>query len=108
MFIKLSYLALYLRLTPAEVYRLILYISMALVFGFGIATSVISVLVCIPLTKLWNPETPGTCIDINNYYISATALNIAFDLIIFLLPIPILWGLNCKLHESYSKLHGNV
>lgn len=52
MFIKLSYLSLYLRLAPHMTYRLVLCVSMVLVVAFGISTSVVSVLLCLPFEKL--------------------------------------------------------
>ena len=96
MFIKLSYLAFYLRLAPDSVYRVILYVSIALVSAFGIPTSIVSMLYCIPYKKIWQPELPGSCIDIYSFYLSSSTLNICFDLVIFILPIPILWRLRCK------------
>ena len=97
MFIKLSYLAFYFRLggTTAN-FRVILYISIVVVTAFGIATSIISMTLCIPFTKLWDPDIPGRCININCYYIIATTLNMVFDFVIFILPIPILWGIKCR------------
>jgi len=93
MFIKLSYLTLYLRHAVTIAAKSVVYFLMALVSAFGIATSITSMALCIPNEKLWTPDLPGRCINIKAYYISATALNIFFDLIIFILPIPTLWTL---------------
>lgn len=93
MFIKLSYLTLYLRHAITTAAKSVVYFLMALVSAFGIATSITSMALCIPNEKLWTPDLPGRCINIKAYYISATALNIFFDLIIFILPIPTLWTL---------------
>ena len=97
MFIKLSYLTLYLRHAVTIAAKSVVYFLMALVSAFGIATSITSMALCIPYEKLWKPDLPGRCINIKSYYISATTLNIFFDLIIFILPIPTLWTLPCKL-----------
>ncbi|KAH7116385.1 hypothetical protein EDB81DRAFT_892544 [Dactylonectria macrodidyma] len=94
MFIKLSYLSLYLRIAPHKTYRLALYVSMALVFAFGIATSVVSMLLCLPFEKLWQPDIPGHCIDVNTFYMFSTATNIVFDIAIYIMPLHILWSLN--------------
>lgn len=96
MFIKLSYLSLYLRIAPHKTYRLALYISMALVVAFGIATSVVSMLLCMPFEKLWKPDIPGHCIDTNTFYMFSTTTNIVFDIAIYVMPIHILWHLNRK------------
>ncbi|KAM5357089.1 hypothetical protein ACJZ2D_016625 [Fusarium nematophilum] len=94
MFIKLSYLSLYLRIAPHKTYRLALYVSMALVFAFGISTSLVSMLLCLPFEKLWQPDIPGQCIDINAFYMFNTTTNIVFDIAIYIMPIQILWHLN--------------
>ncbi|KNB04548.1 hypothetical protein FOXG_07215 [Fusarium oxysporum f. sp. lycopersici 4287] len=94
MFIKLSYLSLYLRIAPHKTYRLALYVSMVLVFAFGISTSLVSMLLCLPFEKLWKPDIPGHCIDINTFYMFNTTANMIFDIAIYAMPIQILWHLN--------------
>lgn len=96
MFLKLSYLTLYLRLTPNAIYRQVLYASMALVSTFGVAVSLVSMLLCVPYEKVWHKNLPGHCIDITSFYLFATITNVVLDLLIFTLPLPILWALNCK------------
>ena len=102
MLIKLSYLTLYLRHAITTAAKSVVYFLMALVSAFGIATAITSMALCIPYEKLWNPDLPGRCVNIKSYYISASALNIFFDLIIFVLPIPTLWTLRCKLIHIYA------
>lgn len=97
MFIKLSYLFLYLRHAMTTVAKTVVYTLIALVTAFGIATAITSMTLCIPFEKLWQPDLQGRCVNINAYYLSAMALNIFFDLTIFILPIPTLWTLPCKL-----------
>jgi hypothetical protein len=80
----------------------ILYISMAIVTAFGIATSIVCMVLCMPWAKLWDPDTSGHCLDVKSYYISASALNVVFDTAIFILPIPILWSLKCKKVFAYD------
>ncbi|KAH7166602.1 hypothetical protein EDB81DRAFT_755226 [Dactylonectria macrodidyma] len=94
MFIKLSYLSLYLRIAPHKTYQLVLYASMVLVIAFGIATSVVPMLLCLPFKKFWKPDIPGHCIDINAFYMFSTTANIIFDIAIYVMPLQILWHLN--------------
>jgi hypothetical protein len=96
MFIKLSYLTLYLRIAPHKTYRLALYVSMVLVFAVGISTSLVPMLLCLPFEKLWQPDIPGQCIDINTFYMFNTTTNIVFNIAIYIMPIQILWHLNRK------------
>ncbi|KAH8586136.1 hypothetical protein B0O99DRAFT_748537 [Bisporella sp. PMI_857] len=102
MFIRLSYLTFYLRLAVTKNFRVILYISIVLVSGFGIATSIVSMTLCIPFTKLWNPHVPGHCVNIKAYYIAVPALNMIFDIAIFILPIPLLWALKLPRRQRIS------
>lgn len=96
MFIRLSYLVFYLRFAVTKKFRIVLYIWVVLVSAFGIATAVVSFIPCLPFEKLWTPSMPGHCINIKAYWIANPALNIVFDIVIFVLPIPILWDLKCK------------
>jgi len=103
MFIKLSYLFFYLRHAITTTSRVVLYGFIALVTGFGISTSIVSMMLCIPFAKLLRPNLPGKCIDIKKYYISTLTLNIFLDLTIFILPIPILWKLRCRQEDPYNR-----
>ncbi|KAH9205663.1 hypothetical protein DL95DRAFT_317136 [Leptodontidium sp. 2 PMI_412] len=93
MFIRLSYLIFYLRHAVEKTYRVILFVSIALVSGFGIGASIASMALCIPWKKLWDSNIPGRCIDIKAYYIAGPTLSMIFDIAIFALPIPLLWAL---------------
>ncbi|KAH7394803.1 hypothetical protein BKA66DRAFT_403470, partial [Pyrenochaeta sp. MPI-SDFR-AT-0127] len=89
----LSYLVFYLRFAVTKKFRIVLYIWVLLVSAFGITTAVVSFIPCLPFEKLWTPSMPGHCINIKAYWTANPALNIVFDIVIFVLPIPILWDL---------------
>ncbi|PVH93391.1 hypothetical protein DM02DRAFT_662000 [Periconia macrospinosa] len=93
MFIRLSYLTFYLRLAVKKHYRILLYIWTFLVFASGIASSIVSMTYCIPWEKLWIPTHPGYCVDIKAFFTASSALNMVLDIVIFILPIPLLWAL---------------
>ncbi|KAH8701444.1 hypothetical protein GQ44DRAFT_732872 [Phaeosphaeriaceae sp. PMI808] len=97
MFTRLSYLALYLRLAATKKFRVVLYISIALVSAYGIATAIVCMTLCVPFEKLWTPTIPGHCINIKAFWTANPALGIVFDIAIFVLPIPLLWGLKLEL-----------
>ena len=42
---------------------------------------------CNPREKIWNPLLPGTCVDNNTNVVVGAGINLAFDFIMFLLPI---------------------
>ncbi|KAL9070876.1 MAG: hypothetical protein Q9157_005669 [Trypethelium eluteriae] len=47
----------------------------------------LEIFVCIPREKIWNPSTPGHCIDIGVLFIASAAVNLGEDLLILALPI---------------------
>jgi len=93
MFVKLSLLCLYLRLSPDKFFRLLVYIMVFVSIAFGISSIFTAALQCRPLSKLWIPEQPGSCVHIITFYYANAAINIITDAIIYLMPIKVLWAL---------------
>jgi hypothetical protein len=52
---------------------------------------------CRPMTKGWTtkfyPEIEGSCLDLRAPYIAGAAINAASDLLIVILPQPLIWNL---------------
>jgi hypothetical protein len=93
MFVKLSLLAFYLRLSPNKTFRITVYTMMAVSICFGVGSVLSAGLQCIPTAMLWDINVKGKCLDINLFYFANAALNIVTDTIIYCLPIPTLWKL---------------
>jgi hypothetical protein len=93
MFIKMSLLFLYLRLSPDQIFRTLVYIMIFVSAGFGIGSVCSAALQCRPISKLWIPDTPGSCIHVITFYYANAVINIVTDIIIYALPIRILWAL---------------
>ena len=59
--------------------------------------SVIGVLLvvfeCSPVRKAWEPLLPGRCIDIIHVGVASGIVNIIYDVILLILPIPMVWRL---------------
>ncbi|KAH7357488.1 hypothetical protein BKA66DRAFT_538275, partial [Pyrenochaeta sp. MPI-SDFR-AT-0127] len=102
MFTRLSYLAFYLRFAVTKKFRIVVHISVALVSTFGFATAIVSMTPCLPFEKLWTPGIPGRCINIKAYWTANPALNVIFDIGIFVLPIPLLWALKLPKRQRLS------
>ena len=66
---------------------------MAFVSAFGVAVIISDVLTCRPLSKAWNPLQPGVCENTLQSLIALSSCNMALDLIIILLPMPMVWRL---------------
>jgi hypothetical protein len=93
MFVKLSLCAFYLRLSVDERFRMAVYVIATICIAYGIASILTSAFLCIPLSKLWNPNEDGHCINAELFYFVNAGLNVATDTIIYILPMRPLWKL---------------
>lgn len=66
---------------------------MVLVVAFGIGIVVSDFLTCRPLSKYWDPLQSGICESPLGSLIALSGCNVAMDLTIVLLPMPMVWGL---------------
>lgn len=76
-------------------FRLGTYFTLGVVLLSGLALTLVNLFPCRPLFASFLITTPpGTyCIDIIAVYVSTATINIATDVAIFFLPLPILWGM---------------
>ncbi|KAI1496580.1 hypothetical protein F5X99DRAFT_424436 [Biscogniauxia marginata] len=91
--IKLSILHFYLMIFRQRTFVRAVYIAAGLCVGFWFGAFLATVLFCIPPRKQWLPDTPGQCGDSNLLYTACASTDLGIDVIIILLPMPILWSL---------------
>ncbi len=91
--IKISILLQYYRIFASRMRRVTV-AAMAVVGAWSVALVLISIFTCHPIAAFWDKTIAGgTCIpSLPQWYINAAG-NIATDLFIFALPIPVLWRL---------------
>jgi hypothetical protein len=103
--IKVSILFFYLRIFPKKVFRRVVYTVMTGNILYGIIFILLSIFQCIPVKAAWTRwegEVPARCLDINALGWASAGINIFFDVIILILPLPEL----AKLVMSYQrKIH---
>ncbi|KAI5859800.1 hypothetical protein GGS23DRAFT_583685 [Durotheca rogersii] len=105
MFIKFSFFFQYYRLIQDVPHYRVFYITaMAVVSGWVIAQEFILIFTCTPIPKFWNSDLPGTCMDGNLIGWMNGVGNIVTDLIILVLPIPVVWRLNLKRGRRWAVL----
>lgn len=100
---KTSILLFYFRLfgTPGTRpgFRKVLYTTQALVVVWLVASLIPGTFRCHPIRAMWSPlvvDAPNVrvyCINDTDYYIASSAFNVALDLWILVLPLPIVWKL---------------
>ena len=91
--IKLSYLVLYLSLMPNRRSRHVVYGAIGFVVSVGITFICLSIFMCTPISRGWDKAVPGTCIDDKTFLVTNAVFNMAADAIVFMVPVPMLWGL---------------
>ena len=66
---------------------------MFFVFGYLFSNLLTQIFGCTPVDKNWKPDTPGHCIVLIKAVYAYGSMNFISDFFIFLLPLPMVWGL---------------
>ncbi|KAF2142053.1 GMC oxidoreductase [Aplosporella prunicola CBS 121167] len=91
--IKISILCFYLRIFPERNFRRIVYGVIGCCVGYGIAFLLVSVFQCRPISYAWTQwdgEHQGSCNNINAQGWTSAAINVVLDLVVIILPLPLL------------------
>ena len=95
--IKFSTLLLYRRIFGSDKsLRIACWVVAGFVTCYSIAQIFESIFQCTPVRKAWQPETPGTCL---NVFVAATTpavFNVVADFATVCLPMPLIWGLQMR------------
>lgn len=87
---KFSLLLFYHRLSNLRWLKTMSIIMMIVVLGYSFAIIFALIFPCNPIAKNWDVSiTTGTCINRSAIYIATAAVNVATDLSLLLLPIPV-------------------
>ena len=57
---------------------------------------------CTPEEKVWNPTTPGHCIDQSVILLRPAVANVVTDVFIAALPVQVIWGLQMPIRRKIS------
>lgn len=95
--VKIAFLLQYYRVFAVTKIRRIILVCMVLITGWSLSQLFISIFTCTPIHRFWDRTvTTGSCIAaIPQWYINAGG-NIITDIIIFLLPMPVLKNINLR------------
>jgi hypothetical protein len=74
------------------------------VTAFGIATTLASTFQCTPVPRAWNKALPGRCLNTTIFWYTNAAFSILGDLIILLIPMPVIYSLNLHLSQKISLM----
>lgn len=91
---KLAILCLYHRIFPSRGFRYASIAAGVLNIAWSIVQIITTIFACKPVQYFWDPSIPGgSCLSLYVRGYGFTAANFVTDLVIWLLPIPWLWGL---------------
>ena len=101
--VKLSVLMFYRRVFGITRAKLIIYwIVGALLVGWFVAINFLNLFACTPVAKSWEHNLPGSCTDSKMDLIGTAIPNIFTDLILLILPMPVLWRLQMGLSRKLA------
>ncbi|OOG00202.1 hypothetical protein ASPCADRAFT_127073 [Aspergillus carbonarius ITEM 5010] len=101
---KLSLVFLYRRLFPTKIYRILLTITLAFVIISGLWMVFSTLLFCIPISAFWDKSLPRTCLPADVVWCLNAGLQITTDLILVILPLPILARLRLPKRQKAALL----
>ncbi len=91
---KLSFLILFYRVFGVNRYfRWAVYSVLGIWTAYAITNTLIIIFQCTPVYKAWDLEVNGYCLDLVKLGVSSGYINIFTDLLILILPIPMVWSL---------------
>lgn len=102
--VKLSILAMYLRIFPSREFKLGAWIIGGLVVAWWIAIVLVCIFQCNPIYVAWVPWAEGKCINLRGSFIGNAVPNILTDIAILVMPIKQVVRLNATMAQKISLL----
>ena len=92
---KLSILSFYLRIFVKRPYKIVTFTLIGVIATHCFVEIITSTFQCTPVAFEWNKNIPGgRCFDQVAFYSWVTLPNIITDVIMLILPLPLVWSLN--------------
>ena len=95
--VKLSVLLFYAKLFGSvRIYRIAFWIVGSIIIGWCVAMEFLANFPVVPIQKAWLLAITGHCLDSNRVNLGSTISNVVIDVIVLILPIPMLWKMNIQ------------
>ncbi|KAF7596352.1 hypothetical protein BBP40_002096 [Aspergillus hancockii] len=89
-FTKFSVLFQYLRIFPDRRFRFACYIVIGVVAAYSTWAVVSGYVNCVPVARFWDRSIPGSCLSFEAVWFFNASMNIATDLTLLIMPMPLL------------------
>lgn len=87
---KYSILFQYLRIFPSKAFRISCFVMMGVVASYSSWAIVSGFVNCVPIAKFWNRSIKGNCLSFEALWFFNASMNIATDLALLIMPMPLL------------------
>jgi hypothetical protein len=91
---KMSLIAFYLRVFPQRWFRWACFCTVGFLVTHGLAFFFVMTFQCTPVSAFWDRTIVGKCVNQRNVLFAGAGVSIAEDLLILVLPIPLVVKLN--------------
>ncbi|KAH7319003.1 hypothetical protein BKA65DRAFT_541191 [Rhexocercosporidium sp. MPI-PUGE-AT-0058] len=92
-FTKLSIISTYVRFLPKGLARKINFGLGIIILLFWISSIFAIIFQCVPAQSAWDYSVKGECYSIKNLFFALSTFNVITDILLCILPIPLLWSL---------------
>ncbi|KAK6207902.1 integral membrane protein [Colletotrichum tabaci] len=104
-FTKLSLLTFYLHISPQKWFRVAVWTVIVVVSLYTGCIAILMLFHCSPIRKAFDFHvTGGTCLNVGVLYMATAVSNIVTDVMLFVLPIPMIFNLRMKLAQKISAV----
>jgi len=98
---KLAILMQYRRVFQTPRFQIVNWVFIAIIIGFTLGTVGGAIFICTPVEKFWKTELEGHCINKSASWLANAVMNIVTDLMIIILPMPVIRRLQLKPTQKY-------
>ncbi|KAK1657062.1 integral membrane protein [Colletotrichum godetiae] len=104
-FTKLSLLTFYLHLSPQKWFRISVWTGIAVVSLYTACITILMLFHCNPVRKAFDfTITGGKCLDVGILYMATAVSNIITDVMLFILPMPMIFSLRMKMASKIGAV----
>ncbi|KAL8903531.1 MAG: hypothetical protein Q9207_003865 [Kuettlingeria erythrocarpa] len=98
----ISILHLYIVIFEKPLFTKLCYAAMVFSSAFCLSIILETLLICTPPSVYWKPYIRHTCGNSHAAYLATHIINLLTDLVVIILPMPLLWGLQMKASKKIA------
>ncbi|SCV27629.1 uncharacterized protein FFB14_01646 [Fusarium fujikuroi] len=102
--IKTTLLCQYYRAFATNKMRTVLLVAMVIVSAWSISQIFLNIFICTPIAAFWDPAIHGKCVPKHPMWYITAAGNIATDIIIIAIPLPVVMKLKLARRQRFVLL----